>query len=180
MGLEYTEEPYGGGGGGDDSRDTVWPDFELDNVEEYVIGENKAPNNLDESHEQVLDYLDRRSIGADYAIATDGLRWKVYRVEQGGDKTEFPVVRELDLRDLLREIARQKSYIAASTLNEVNLEEEAEEFAELFERDAFVEFTSQTAPQELRDSRKRDVEEFYQLYIRYFTSEVMSRINPLI
>jgi type I restriction-modification system DNA methylase subunit len=171
MGLEYTEEPYGGGGGSNDSRDTVWPDFELDNIEEYVIGENKSPNNLDESHDQVLDYLDRRSIGADYAIATDGLRWKVYRVEQGGDKTEFPVVRELDLRDLLREIARQKSYIAASTLHDVNPQEEVEEVAELFEYNAFVEFTSQTAPQELRDSRRQDVEEFYQLYIEYLFGE---------
>jgi len=170
MGLEYTEEPYGGGGGSD-SRDIVWPDFELDNIDEYVIGENKAPNNLDESHDQVLDYLDRRSIGADYAIATDGIRWKIYRVEQGGDKTEFPVVRELDLRDLLREIARNKSYIAATTLHDVDAEEEAKEFADLFERDAFIEFTSQTAPRELRDSRRQDVEEFYQLYIEYLFGE---------
>jgi len=76
----------------------------------------------------VLDYLDRRSIGADYAIATDGLRWRVYRVEQGGDTTEFPIIRRVDLRDLLREIARNKSYIAATTLNDVDVAEEIREF----------------------------------------------------
>lgn len=170
-GLEYTEEPYGGGGGGDDERDIVWPDFELDDITEYTIGENKAPNNIDESHAQVLDYLDRRSIGADYAITTDGLRWRVYRVEQGGDKTEFPVIRELDLRDLLREIAREKSYIGATTLNEIDVTEEIQEFSGLFESDAFERFVTQTAPQELRDTRRQDVEEFYELYIEYLFGE---------
>ncbi len=171
VGLEYTEEPYGGGGGTDDERDIVWPDFELNNITEYTIGENKAPNNIDKSHAQVLDYLDRRSIGAEYAIATDGLRWRVYRVEQGGDKTEFPVVREFDLRDFLREIARDKSYITATTLNDVDVAEEAQEFASLFEFEAFERFVTQTAPQELRDTRRQDVEEFYELYIEYLFGE---------
>jgi len=171
MGLEYTEEPYGGGGGGDDERDVVWPDFELDAITEYTIGENKAPNNVEESHQQVLDYLDRRSIGADYAIATDGLKWRVYRVEQGGDKTEFPIIRRIDLSNIMREIAREKSYIAATTLNEVDVVEEVQKFTELFERDAFERFVTQTAPQELRDSRQRDVEEFYELYIEYLFGE---------
>lgn len=168
--LYITEEPYGGGGG-EDGRDIVWPDFELDDLTEYTIGENKAPNNIDKSHQQVLDYLDRRSIGADYAIATDGLNWRVYRVEQGGDTTEFPIVRRVDLRDLLREIAREKSYIAVSTLNDVDVVEEVREFTDLFERDAFERFTTQTAPQELRDTRQQDVEEFYQLYIEYLFGE---------
>ena len=171
VGLEYTGEPYGGGGGGDDERDIVWPDFELDDITEYTIGENKAPNNIEESHQQVLDYLDRRSIGADYAIATDGLRWRVYRVEQGGDTTEFPIIRRVDLRDLLREIARNKSYIAATTLNDVDVAEEIREFTELFEHDAFERFVTQTAPQELRDNRQQDVEEFYELYIEYLFGE---------
>lgn len=170
VGLEYTEEPYGGGGG-DDGRDIVWPDFELNKITEYTIGENKAPNNIDKSHAQVLDYLDRRSIGAEYAIATDGLRWRVYRVEQGGDKTEFPVVREFDLRDILRDIARDKSYIAATTLNDVDVAEEVQEFASLFEFEAFEQFVTQTAPQELRDTRRQDVEEFYELYIEYLFGE---------
>jgi type I restriction-modification system DNA methylase subunit len=171
MGLAYTEEPYGGGGGGDDTRDIVWPDFELDDVTEYTIGENKAPNNIEESHQQVLDYLDRRSIGADYAIATDGLHWRVYRVEQGGDTTEFPIVRRVDLRDLLREVALEKSYIGATTLNNVDVAEEIRTFTELFEHGTFEQFITQTAPQELRDSRQQDVEEFYQLYIEYLFGE---------
>ncbi|MFD1644018.1 Eco57I restriction-modification methylase domain-containing protein [Halohasta litorea] len=171
MGLSYTEEPYGGGGGGDSTRDIVWPDFELNDITEYTIGENKAPNNIEESHRQVLDYLDRRSIGADYAIATDGFCWRVYRVEQGGDTTEFPIVRRVNLRDLLCEIAQKKSYIAATTLNDVEIAEEIKRFTDLFEHDAFEQFVTQTAPQELRDSRQQDVEEFYQLYIEYLFGE---------
>lgn len=171
MGLAYTEEPYGSGGGRDNTRDITWPDFELDDVTEYTIGEHKAPNNLEGSHRQVLDYLDRRSVGADYAIATDGLRWRVYRVERGGDTTEFPVVRRVDLRDLLREISREKSSIAATTPNDVAIPEEIREFTELFEDEAFEQFVTRTAPQELRDSRQQDVEEFYELYIEYLFGE---------
>lgn len=171
MGLAYTEEPYGGGGGSGNTRDIVWPDFELDDITEYTIGENKAPNNIEESHQQVLDYLDRRSIGADYAIATDGIHWRVYRVEQGGDTTEFPIIRRIDLRDLLRKIALEKSYITVTTLNDVAIAEEIRTFTELFEHEAFEQFVTQTAPQELRDSRQQDVEEFYQVYIEYLFGE---------
>lgn len=171
VGLEYTEEPYGGGGGTDTERDIVWPDFELTNISEFTIGENKAPNKIESAHKQVMDYLDRRSIGANYAIATDGLHWRVYRVEQGGDKTVFPIVRDIDLRDLLREVAREKSFIAATTLEEVEIEEEVRKFAELFEVESFERFVTKTAPKELRDSRQRDVEEFYQLYIEYLFGE---------
>lgn len=95
----------------------------------------------------------------------------MYRVEQGGDTTEFPIIRRVDLRDLLREIARNKSYIAATTLNDVDVAEEIREFTELFEHDAFERFVTQTAPQELRDNRQQDVEEFYELYIEYLFGE---------
>jgi len=170
-GLEYTEEPYGGGGRGDDERDIVWPDFELDTIEEYVIGENKAFNLIEKSHSQVLDYLDRRSIGADAAIATDGFVWRIYRVEQGGDKTEFPIVEELSFRNLMLEIAREKNYIKTDSLNEVDTEEEIQAFTGFFERDKFNEYITQTAPKRLRDTRKKDVEEFYELYIELLFGE---------
>lgn len=171
MGLEYTEEPYGGGGHSKDERDIVWPDFELDNIDEYVIGENKAFNLVERSHSQIIDYLDRRSIGADAAIATDGITWRVYRVEQGGDKTEFPIVEELNLRDLLLEIARNKNYISTGSLQEVDIAEEIQEFTQLFQRDKFNEYVTQTAPKILRDTRKKDVEEFYELYIELLFGE---------
>lgn len=169
FGLDYVEEPYGGGGG-PDSREVVWPDFELSGVDEYVIGENKAPNCIDQSHKQVQDYLDRRSIGADYAIATDGFTWRLYKVEQGGDKTEFPIVREFSLHAIGQEVAREKNYISSS-IHDIEEEEELKEFTGLFQREEFNLFTTQTAPQELRDSRKQDVEEFYQLYIEYLFGE---------
>lgn len=169
--IEYTEEPYGGGGRSDDERDIVWPDFELNTIDEYVIGENKAFNLIESSHSQVLGYLDRRSIGAAAAIATDGFTWRVYRVEQGGDKTEFPIVKELNFRDLMLEIAREKNYIKTASLNEVDTEEEIQAFTELFERNNFNEFVTQTAPKRLRDTRKKDVEEFYELYIELLFGE---------
>lgn len=168
--LEHTEEPYGSGGGTDDERDIVWPDFELDTTSEYVIGENKAPNCVDDSRSQILDYLDRRSIGADYAIATDGFTWRLYKVEQVGDRTEFPIISEISLRDAICEIAREKNYIATLGTS-VEVSDELAEFTELFAYDEFEQFITQTAPQRLRDDRHQDVKEFYELYIEYLFGE---------
>ncbi|MFC7227791.1 N-6 DNA methylase [Salinirubellus salinus] len=178
MGLAYTEQPYGGGSHAEDERDIVWPDFELDTIDEYTIGENKPFNNIQNAHKETLQYLDRRSIGADYAIATDGFTWWLYKVEQSGDRTSFPRIKTVELRELLRQIALNKRYIETSTLTEPDIDGTIEEFVELFEHDAFQHYTSQTAPIELRDSREADVEEFYQLYIEYLFGESDEHDEP--
>jgi len=60
-GQNYNEQPYGEKG-----SQVVWPDFELLLDEPKVIGENKSLNKFSDGVSEVRDYLDRKSIGADY------------------------------------------------------------------------------------------------------------------
>ena len=168
VGLQVDAQPYGKSG----ERDR-WPDGEIRNLETRVITEHKPINNVAEARPQLKEYLDRKSLGADYGIATDGVEWSVYKIELGGDFTEYPLVEEVDLRPALLAIARERGYVA-----DAETEAEVEEsdavlsaFAEVFERDAFDKLLSQRAPRELRDARKRDVEEFYELYIELLFGE---------
>lgn len=162
MGLEWNEQPYGEAGGR-----VVWPDFDLTNVPNDigVIGENKPLNNVDEAIPEIKDYLDRRSIDAEYGIATDGIGWYLLKIELGGDITEYPTVDSIDFRDTLLELAREQGHLPTSGLAEVDVDEPIEAFVETFRYDNFTELITETAPREIRDDRKRDVEEFYELYI---------------
>lgn len=158
--LEYEPQPYGKSG----ERD-LWPDFEITNLDTTVIGESKPVNNVDKAQSEIKNYLDRKSLGADYGIATDGVEWYVYKIELGGDFTEYSETGSVDLRDALLTIAQNKNYIGSTSLEEVNLDEELTKFTNLFGHDTFNELLSQTAPRVFRDARKRDIEEFYELYI---------------
>lgn len=160
VGVATDPQPYGKSG----ERDQ-WPDFEVTNLETAVIGESKPINGVAQAKPEIKEYLDRKSLGADYGIATDGVAWHVYKIELGGDFTEYPEVGAVDLRDALLAVARERGSIAATGLADVDLEAELAAFVELFERDAFERLLSREAPRELRDARKRDIEKFYELYI---------------
>jgi type I restriction-modification system DNA methylase subunit len=166
VGLEYGRHPYGEAGG-----HGAWPDFALTNLDVDVIGENKKLNNAADAVPEVKDYLDRKSIGADYGIATDGIEWYVFKIELGGDFTEYPLIEEVDLRPALLGVARERGHIASTGITEIDIEEELSAFVDLFTYDGFNELLSRTAPRELRDARKRDVEEFYDLYIELLFGE---------
>ena len=120
---------------------------------------------------QVKDYLDRKSIGAEYGITTDGIEWYLYKFELGGDFTEYPEIEHIDLRQTLQATVRQAGYLSQAELAETNLDDELAAFAEVFEREAFDRLLSEEAPRIIRDQRKRDVEEFYELYIEYLFGE---------
>jgi len=66
--IERDVQPYGEAGG-----DGEWPDFETTNLSKPVLGENKSPNKIEVAEDDITDYLDSKSLGADYGIATDGL-----------------------------------------------------------------------------------------------------------
>jgi hypothetical protein len=166
VGLEHDRHPYGEAGG-----HGAWPDFALTNLGVDVIGENKKLNDVKSAIPEVKDYLDRKSIGADYGIATDGIEWHVFKIELGGDFTEYPLIEEVDLRPVLVNVARERGHVSSTGISEIDVEEELSAFVDLFARDAFDELLSQTAPRELRDARKRDVEEFYDLYIELLFGE---------
>ena len=160
VGLDTDPQPYGKSG----ERDQ-WPDFEVTNLNTHVIGESKPLNNVGAARPEIKEYLDRKSLGADYGIATDGIEWSVYKIELGGDFTAYPEVGTVDLREALTAVASEQKSVGSTDQTEVDIEAELEAFVELFEREAFERLLSQRAPRELRDARKRDVEEFYELYI---------------
>jgi len=165
-GLEYEPRPFGQSGGR-----AVWPDFELTNVEAHTIGEDKPLNNVGEAIPEIKEYLDRKSIDAEYGIATDGIEWYIYRIELGGDFTEYPEIKKVDLRSALIEIARDTGVVSSTSVVDVDVEEVLEEFVSVFDHPRLETLLSQTAPKALRDERKRDVEAFYELYIELLFGE---------
>ncbi|WP_424015051.1 Eco57I restriction-modification methylase domain-containing protein [Halorubrum xinjiangense] len=167
LGIEYDSQAYGQSGG-----NTVWPDFKITNVDPVVIGESKKYNNFEEGVSEVKEYLDRKSIGADYGIVTDGFEWNMWKIEVG-DVTKYPEVTQadVDLRDAILEIARDIGAVSSRGITDVDVDELLQEFISAYEHTAFDRLVSQTAPRQIRDNRKRDVEEFYDLYIELLFGE---------
>lgn len=166
--LKYEQQPHGQSG-----ARSRWPDFGITNLNEYVVGESKPLNNVDEAEDQVAEYLDSISIGADYGIATDGIQWFVYTVERSGDVTEFPRVKSINLQQLLFKIARENKFVNSGSLTGTDTDstEIIQEFIEIFEQEHFNSIISVEAPQIIRNRRKRDIEEFYDLYIELLFGE---------
>ncbi|RLM89135.1 SAM-dependent DNA methyltransferase [Haloarcula sp. Atlit-7R] len=167
LGLEYEEQPYGEAG-----DRVVWPDFALTGLSVDVIGENKPVNNVDEAETEIKDYLDRKSIDADYGIITDGIEWKIYKIELGGDITEYPEVAHVNLRPVLITLARDAGILGSAAISEpANVDDIITEFVDVFAVDNLEPLLADTAPREIRDERKRDVDEFYELYIELLFGE---------
>ncbi|UBF21526.1 type IIG restriction modification enzyme [Halorubrum virus HRTV-24] len=167
-GLEYDPEAFGQRGG-----HTVWPDFKLTNISPTTIGENKKYNNAGEGVSEIKDYLDRKSIDSDYGVVTDGFEWRIFKIELGGDFTKFPEVVDpsINLRDAILQIARDLGALGSAGISDVDVEEELERFIEIFDKEFLEKLVSQTAPKQIRDDRKRDVEAFYDLYIELLFGE---------
>jgi len=165
LGLERDIRPYGEGGGRGE-----WPDFEITNVSEPVLGEAKSLNGIDAGVRDAREYLDRKSLGPDFALATDGFEWSLLKIEQSGDSTKFPELNRINLRPVFQQIARNRGFIGQSSVDPPDIDEELAEFATTFARDA-LDTRLTEAPRELRDRRQRDVEEFYELYIELLFGE---------
>ncbi|AOW80119.1 type II restriction enzyme, methylase subunits [Halodesulfurarchaeum formicicum] len=167
LGLEYEEQPYGEAG-----DRVVWPDFEIKGLSVNVIGENKPINHVDEAETEIKDYLDRKSIDADYGIITDGVEWVIYKIELGGDITEYPEVARINLRPAFHTIARDDGVHGSASVSEpADVDEIVSEYLDVFEKENLEHLLSETAPREIRDERKRDVDEFYELYIELLFGE---------
>jgi type I restriction-modification system DNA methylase subunit len=163
--LEWEPEIHGGGEG--------YPDFGINNLDVLVIGEDKSINKVDEAEEEVKEYLNNRAASrdAEYGIATDGIQWKVYRIELGGDYLNYAEIAEINFRSSLLQIARNKNYISQSSVVSTDIDEAAEDFYDVFERDEFNTLLTQEAPKILRRQKKQGVEEFYDLYVELLFGE---------
>lgn len=153
------------------------PDFKIahdwngDTVE--IIGENKSLNKISQAESELVDdYLSRKSF-PDYGIATDGLEWSIFRSERGGDFYEYNTVRQVNLRDVLRELAREEGIISQQALpeSEVDVQSEIERFELTFLPKHLIPLLTRRAPAEFRDRRQQDVDDFYELYIELLFGE---------
>lgn len=172
--LAWTRQIYEGDADDEDDLATrvSWPDLGISNIEEGILGEAKPLNNVGEATSDVVEYLDRISVSEDYGVATDGIEWQILKRDLSGDVGRVRHVKTIDLRPLLLGVASAEGYFNSDELHgveydigDVDIEVEAAAFADVFTRDALERFLSVEAPQALRDERKRDVDEFYDLYI---------------
>ncbi len=154
VGLEKDPQPY---------RVGDRPDFELLNSDVEVLGEIKSPNKIEDAEDDIKEYLRDKALGADHGIATDGINWVIYKIELGGDFVQYPEIDSVSLRKALLGIADDMGVIVSE--EDIDIEEQIEKFTDIFEVDVFNKLLTEKAPQRLRDERKRDVEEFYDLYI---------------
>lgn len=151
-----------------------WPDFKVLNFDTKVIGENKPLNNIEEAIENLKGnngYLNKKTVGADYGIATDGFTWKIIKIEIGGDFLEFKTVGEFDLRPIIAEIAREKDYIVFKDLKNIDIEEDLAEIESEFSSDSLNRTLTVDFPQKVKEERQKDISEFFDLYIELLFGE---------
>jgi hypothetical protein len=155
LGLDWEPQPYG--------RDDDRPDFEVRGVGVPLMGENKPVNEIAAAVDDIEGYLKNKAIGPDYGIATDGIEWRVIRIEIGGDFADYQTVRELDLRPVLKTITAERGYVDFDP--DVDVAEQIQEFSDVLSEEPLSDLLTETAPRELRDARRRGIEDFFDLYI---------------
>lgn len=155
LGLDWEPQPYG--------RDLDRPDFEVRGVGVPLMGESKAINRIETAIDDMEAYLKNKAIGPDYGIVTDGIEWRLMRIEIGGDFADYQTIRELDLRPILQAIAAERGYVDFDV--DVDVDEEIEAFYDVLSEEPLTGLLTKTAPRELRDARRRDIEDFFDLYI---------------
>lgn len=163
---EKVVRPFAEGGGRGE-----WPDFRIDGLNKEIIGENKPINNIKSAEVDVKDYLDRKSIPSEYGIATDGFTWVIYKIEISSDFTEFPVIEKFNLRPLILDIAHKKGYLPETQLDNESREDNISNFVDAFESHKLDKLTSEEAPKRLKERKKKDIEDFYDLYIELLFGE---------
>lgn len=155
LGLDWEPQPYG--------RDDDRPDFEVRGVGVPLMGENKSMNRIDTAISDMEDYLKNKAIGPDYGIATDGIQWHLIRIEIGGDFADYQTIRQLDLRPVLKAITAERGYVDFDV--DIDVDDKIEGFYDVLSEESLTSLLTETAPRELRDARRRDIEDFFDLYI---------------
>ena len=168
FGLDYEKRPYKKGG-----LYPEWPDFEIKNVRERSpIGENKAPNKYPAGRKDINDYLNKRSIGAEYGIVTDGIEWGIYYLNISGDRANLRELGGADLRPLLIKIARDEGMVPDEVgVSEDKAERRLEKLCDTFQRTSLEQRLRMEYPKWVREAQKRDVEDFFDLYIELLFGE---------
>jgi hypothetical protein len=150
------------------------PDFKLSERDGdlEIIGENKSPNNIDQAEEELVEEYLSEITWPNNGIATDGFEWVVYRTEWGGDYPEFNDARRVDLRPVVKAIAREQNRSELGDIEDIDIEERLQEFIDIFAPKNLAHIILQEAPREFRDTRQRDVEAFYELFIELLFGDI--------
>jgi len=166
--LDYEERPYKEGGLHPD-----WPDFEIKNIRERSpVGENKKPNKYLAGRKDINDYLDKRSIGAEYGIVTDGIEWGIYYLNISGDVANLRELGHVDLRPLLIKMASDEGMVPDDVgVSEDEADRRLEELCDTFQRTSLEQRLRMEYPKWVREAQKRDVEDFFDLYIELLFGE---------
>ncbi|WP_135823740.1 Eco57I restriction-modification methylase domain-containing protein [Halorussus ruber] len=144
------------------------PDFRLDEENGVeVIGESKPPHNIEEAVSDLTQEYLRTIWWSNYGIATDGFQWIVYRADRAAN--DYQKVREINLIPLIRAVSISEGVIDGDP--ETEIEEGVNEFTEIFAPDNLLPILKQEAPKEFRDTRAKDVENFYNFYIELLFGE---------
>jgi len=168
LGFKYKDQAAAFGGSGEN-----YPDFRLEETDDIgVIGENKSINKWDEAPSEVDYYLDKKSVGAEYGIATDGMVWSLHRFDEGSDKEQAHQVKRLDLQPIFVDVARGMGLLPEDYEPEFSDPGETlSEFVEWFEEENFQEMISSEIPQWIREEQKEGVDEFFNLFIQLLFGE---------
>lgn len=151
------------------------PDFKISNLEGIsVIGENKPLNNSIEKAQSELksEYLSRMA-WPNYGLATDGFEWRIFKVQKTGDSVDFPRldIGEGNLRQVILQIAREKHIIPSQQVTKIDVEEKIRDFVSTFKKEELRSLFVEEAPRKLREERKKDIDEFFELYIELLFGE---------
>lgn len=168
LGFSYKDQATAFGGGGKNN-----PDFELEDTGEIVvIGENKSINKWNEAPTDIDEYLDSRSVGAEYGIGTDGMVWSLHRYDQGSDREKAYRIEKFDLKPVFVDVLRGMGSIPSDYEPEFdNPEEVLTTFTKWFRSDNFQGLISSEIPQWVREERKKGVDEFFDLFIELIFGE---------
>lgn len=168
LGFRYKKQSAAFGGSGEH-----YPDFRLKDTDDIgVIGENKPVNEWNEAPPQVDHYLDKKSVGAEYGIATDGIVWSLHRFNEGSDKEKAQRRERIDLQPVFLDVARDMGIIPPDHEPEfADPSEKLEKFTEWFQADNFQGKISSEIPKWIREEQKEGVDEFFDLFIQLIFGE---------
>lgn len=144
------------------SRNADVPDFEVRGLHEYVIGENKPPNDFASALRDIKRYLRDKAFKSEFGIATDGLTWGLYRIDLGSDFPVYSEIARVCLRDAIRVLCVRLNLVDAN-VDASLVDQSAKQFIDVFARDRLDRLLL-VSPQKLQEDKNRDVEDFYDLY----------------
>lgn len=148
LGFDYVEQPFKEGAG--------WPDFEIIDSQDEIIGECKPVNKYEESVEDIKDYL-QESGRESYGIATDGIRWSIQRPEFGGDLAGFRQTAYINLSGVMRKVASKMDLIDDSSINGYDdIKSSVEELRDI----------AKLTEISYKEDSSKDVDKFYNRYVK--------------